>query len=281
MPEQIEVDRSIGAEHHTQDDQTIPNETYFYRDNSNIPDAVKVLAENLTPGSDTRILNCASSIGAEPYSAISTMEHNGIGGRIAIMGLDPEQRNLGAMMRGRYHTVPDPFFSIESIASDEKLAKILRSMGLEASHEADQLTDFTSPDREAYYTSRIIIGTDGLRQRHEVLPIEGVMLDAPALLPGIKFEWVLANNIFYHMTPEEAMQSLVAVAGMVAEGGVFSMSSRNRRYMNTDQSRILTFRSWHNQAYEVLESLGFRSARHSGYDVDNRPGQSPTVFVRI
>lgn len=282
MPEQIQVDKSYGSEHPMLDGDPIPNETYFYRDNANIPDALKVLAKNFPDRPDIGVLSCASSIGAEAYSVISTMERNGVGGKVTVVGLDPEVRNLGAMMRGRYHAHSDPTYFVNQIESDESCVNELRSMGLEAIHEVGQFTDFTSPDRDSYCTSRLIIGTNGLRQRHEVMPVQGVMLDAPKLLPGIKFEWVLANNIFYHLTPEEATKSLEAVADMVVEGGVFSMSSRNRKYMRSNQSGgALSFTSWHLRAYELLDSMGFRSARHSGFNVDQRPLQSPTVFVRI
>ncbi len=278
MPEQIRVELSDGANHTTPDDSFIPNTTRLFRKNANIPDGATVVAENTDRGTTVRILDCAASVGAEAYSILSVMMHSGLDHMIELTGLDPEERNLDALVAGNYRTKIKPAHSFYDLEVDRSRIKEIQEMGF----EAELVIRNPSIGHFKEFESRIEIGTEALRSRYSILPLLGVMADVPKVLPEKEFHWVLANNIFYWQTPEEATASLLASASVVTEGGVFSMSSTNYDYMREDAETIalVPFDTWQDEAIENLQSLGFVSACEAGYGVDMRPYQRPTVFVR-
>ena len=286
MPDQIDIDCGIGryfeAENQDGSPLIIHNNTSLFRVQTNIPTALEVYKENNGLESDCVIYNPASSIGAEAYSILSVLEHDGYDATATVIALDPVAKNLRAVLRGAYQTRRS--FAHEYADDDfyiEDTLQTLKTMGFEADVIGNRsffgLKTHTKPGQRD-----ISVGTANFRRRHNIRTELGVMLDTPDFIDPHTVNCAFINNIIYYLTAEEASHSLVAVARTIKTGGVLSIGEANTGVMRSafSNSSDIRYDQWHEKTIEDLKKEGLVPAnlpRKIGFAGAEK---LTTIFVR-
>lgn len=174
----------------------------------------EAIGERFEPSDDIAAVSAPCSVGAEADSFISIYEALGYQGRVNLRAYDINPEAIRRARLGRH--LLDRFLYFE-----DKLARMgeeLSRMGFEC--DFDRVVQIPGTTNFGGFYEII---SRSLRERHDVdfqvadlregLPTD----DAP------EADVTMANNIFYHLEPDEADKVLRVLASNVSDRGILSM----------------------------------------------------------
>lgn len=244
--------------------------TSLFRSTSQLETALK-LTHEAADSVRINVISAACSIGAEADSLLAYQNASGHEAKIALKGIDINRSTIRCARFGRY-LLPRAItygYEYEPIATD------LDRMGFE--YDFDRVLQEPGRHNDSGY---YLIKSQGVRQPHEVSFAQGDLTQTEALEDHEPADLILANNIFYHLKPDQADAMLRNLAGNLTDGGVLSIGdilTRQgfRREMGPKRPwSDVFFGNWIVHATNILEDeFGMQVAEVGRF------GQ-PTIFRR-
>lgn len=219
MPELVAAPNSIGVRVPSAEDpgsnQVTSMHTELFRWGSYLPEALG-LAIEMTGGPDIRVKSAACSIGAEADSLLSIYQKSGYEGRVELKGHDFNRLAVAVARCGVYTVATTDAYYRGDVEEE-----VLRDMGFDTFHEPAQpgtcYTAVGAPPRDP--GSELRASARPLREGHEVSFEEHDLRDPD----DAEYDLVLANNVLFHLDPDEALGVIRNLASCLADNGVLSL----------------------------------------------------------
>ncbi|MEK7599525.1 MAG: CheR family methyltransferase [Patescibacteria group bacterium] len=204
----------------------IPTQTELFRPENVLPVAITEMYKRTSENQELTVVSAACSVGAEADTVIATHNKNHRrAGKLAVLGYDINPIAVERAKTATYAAIRegDP-------KKDSRLQARLKDFGFK--------TGSRLPLKGRYG-----VESDAVREGHDV-SFEKFDLTDSAPFDG-KADLVLANNVLYHLSPEQADRFLYNAAVMLQESGVISLGNSSWAY----DRRMQSIRSENDKGY--------------------------------
>ncbi len=180
----------------------VPTISHLFRNEIALDTVLKFGLESYQAGPQAEpfhVMSIGCSFGAEVDSALAYLTHNVPElGAVSATGIDINPHAVEAAKRGKYST----YASVLPEIQDEL-----------------ELYGFTFESGPVGKWAHI--SAEQLRAKHDVTFVEADMRK-PTVIDAEPADVVLCNNIFYHLSPDDASDLVLSAADYLANGGIMS-----------------------------------------------------------
>jgi chemotaxis methyl-accepting protein methylase len=212
MPEPVAIDYPVSQ-------WGTSSQTMLFRRHTYLPFAIKMARERAGEGQPLSVVSAGSSNGAEIYSLLALNRASQDVRDISIRGYDVKSELLVEALRGVY------------LAYDQSRAADLERLGFRTAPASDRETP-----SQGYVLGmgRSMLRVDATPLREDCA-LDLVRHDVTESLPDPGGRHlVLANNLLYHLYPEEVVQTARNLASVLSDEGIISFGKDGIAYDSTD-----------------------------------------------
>lgn len=247
-------------------------------------DEVLGLTQFVIGSTNLRVLTAGCSIGAEADTLLAYQNASAGSGRIALKGIDINPVAVEHANRGEY-LVPRTLIDGSDINGGIlDTSRVLNRLGF--------VCDAQNAEPSSRISGAQVVKADGymrassraVRKPHTVEFEVADLAEPSTALAGSSNDLVLANNVFYHMSPDNAHLGLRNLASTLTARGVFSFGDMlhyhfSERVMGSGHPYSeKKYGDWLHEAADVLvRDFDFEPALYSEVEYND---EIPIVFQR-